>query len=686
MSQLQEAMAALDVDVKADGADGHREGSPKLLKEDQIEILTRMLSVETPAVTAKIVKYLNNDEHCAAFISLITLVEPSLDDDVHSFLRDGPLSSRTKGAKVPREDATVTEELKRSFRATMLLAGEDTPDLVASLIESKARLIVKCLFPIFQSNARGNLRHGCKLLDKLLRFHLNDVYHVIGVNSRTCGRYIQSMLEHIEHAYVADLFLTMICKPHNAALLRVYLCPIATKAMFYKALADVQIILLLAQHVCDTSYSEDHAIAAADVMLELLDRLAADEFGALVLEPVGHSTHLLESLMAAALTPESKSNQAFLLPPSGRRSAAIRCLLGLLHKCALDEVQGPPTSPYQSFGSTVVNMVANQLRPAKPFIFGRVESHLPEMLEYLQKQFQQQQQASTATAYVVKHTAYSTAHPFTEFRMHLIHVLVELVEQAPGTHLAKFTVDVWRLLVTWFVQYPHTNLYHHAFYRLVFLALRTNDAAILKPLLQQVKLVTTLVDIYRKDPSISSRGYILQICNSIRLQAATLPPDSFLRTFLQSHATWRSFEAELRETTSAAVVKGMGIPVPTAMRLSMMSATMLDSSAPPASSAGNIDLGSEYAWKLGFVDDEEYEAPAVEADGKKKKKKKKGKKKSSTGEGDAEGGGGATTDTDDDDTGDEAAPGEEPERAHPIMLDDDLGDKTKKKKRKKHKK
>ncbi|RLO09491.1 hypothetical protein DYB28_004467, partial [Aphanomyces astaci] len=278
---------------------------------------------------------------------------------------------------------------------------------------------------------------------------------------------------------------------------------------------------------------------------------------------LSHSTQLLESLVTTALTPEGgKSPASYLAPPCGRRTAAIRCLLGLLEKAAQDQVVGPPTSPYQSFGSTVVNLVPNQLHVAKSFVFGRVQAHLPEILTYLQKQFtsQQQQQHAAGCDHGVRHTAYTVSHPFTEFRLLLVQMLVALVEH-DAAHLATFfSVDVWRILVAWFVQYPHTNLYHHAFYRLVFLALRTNDPIVLKPLLQHAKLVTTLIDVYRKDPTASSRGYILQACNAIRLQAATLPPDAFLRSFLQSHATWRSFESELCATTQASVVKGLGIP------------------------------------------------------------------------------------------------------------------------------
>ncbi|RHY29813.1 hypothetical protein DYB32_004839 [Aphanomyces invadans] len=647
-------------------------GPHKPTKEAVLEMVMRRLCLETPGWTAPMVQFLNDDEHCAAFLSFITLLEPSLNDDAESFLHDGPSHSHIKGPKVPREDTDVSEDLKRSYRATMLVAGDDTSDQVLLLLSSKARVMTKCLFPIFQSNSRGNLRHGCKILDKLLRLHLNDVHNVVGVNGRTCGRYMQCLLEHIEHPHVSELFLTMICKPHNAALLRVYISPPATKIMFYKALADIKIVLLVAQHICDTQYDEVHAIAAADVLLELLDRLAADDYGGIVLEPLAHSTQLLESLVTTALTPDGKSAQSFLAPPCGRRTAAIRCLLGLLEKAAQDQVVGPPTSPYQSFGSTVVNMVPNQLHVAKAFVFDRVQAHLPEILTYLQKQFAAQH-ASTASDHGVKHTAYTVAHPFTEFRMHLVQLLVALVEQAPRTHLATFfTTDVWRILIAWFVQYPHNNLYHHAFYRLVFLALRTDDAAVLKPLLQHAKLVTTLIDIYRKDPT--------------ALQAATLPPDAFLRSFLQSHATWRSFDAELCDTTQASVVKGLGIPVPTNMMRMMPPPAVDGAAAPPAamvSDGGSVFfLGSEFAWKLGFVDDEEYEPE--EGMDKKKKKKNKGKKKSLMG----------SPDHVNESEGDElsasaAAPGESGDDAPSTTTSSDDVETSsvgKKKKRKKHKK
>ncbi|RHZ41580.1 hypothetical protein DYB31_007703 [Aphanomyces astaci] len=561
-SHLTEALAAMEAPFEPDEVEPP--SSPhKPTKEYVLDMVKRRLCLDSPGWTVPMIHFLNEDEHCAAFLSFITLLEPSLDDDIESFLLDGPSHSHMKGPRVPRDDTDVTDALKRSYRATMLMAGEDTSDAVLLLLQSKARLMTKCLFPIFQANSSGNLRHGCKILDKLTRSHLNDVQQVVGANGRTCGRYMQSLLEHIEHPHVSELFLTMICKPHNAALLRVYLSPPATKVMFYKALADIKIILLIAQHICDTQYDEVHAIAAADVLLELLDRLAADDFGAIVLEPLSHSTQLLESLVTTALTPEGgKSPASYLAPPCGRRTAAIRCLLGLLEKAAQDQVVGPPTSPYQSFGSTVVNLVPNQLHVAKSFVFGRVQAHLPEILTYLQKQFtsQQQQQHAAGCDHGVRHTAYTVSHPFTEFRLLLVQMLVALVEH-DAAHLATFfSVDVWRILVSWFVQYPHTNLYHHAFYRLVFLALRTNDPVVLKPLLQHAKLVTTLIDVYRKDPTASSRGYILQACNAIRLQAATLPPDAFLRSFLQSHATWRSFESELCATTQASVVKGLGIP------------------------------------------------------------------------------------------------------------------------------
>lgn len=78
-------------------------------------------------------------------------------------------------------------------------------------------------------------------------------------------------------------------------------------------------------------------------------------------------------------------------------------------------------------------------------------------------------------------------------------------------------------------------------------------------LFQKAKLTTFLIDNYipypldlndaphpRDAPEIvklrsTARGVLLNSLNAIRLQAVSLPPDSFLRQFLNSHHKWNGF-------------------------------------------------------------------------------------------------------------------------------------------------
>ncbi|OQS02112.1 hypothetical protein THRCLA_05493 [Thraustotheca clavata] len=626
MSQpLHQAMAALAVEMDENEA---KPTSPKLQYKDQLEVLSRMLSLENPTLTVKMLQYLMQDEVCAALISFITRVESDEgEEEVKTFVCDGPRKLRSHHRSEPRDTVQVSDELLKSYRVTMMLTDDENSESTMNFLQAKAPLIVRCLFPLFQTNSHGNFRHGCRLLDRLLRYHLDDVYKTIAESG--VERYINSMLLYLEEAPVADVFLAMICKPHNAAFLRMYKSTPDAKWRFFRGLAEMKLLVALGEHVCKPEYSEAHAVAAADVFLELIDRLAADDNGELLLQPAGHSTQLLNDFIKTFLdVPNTKDPLSYLAPPCGRRQAALRCLLGLLHKSSLEQVQGPPTSPYHSFGATIVNLVPNQLLSLRSRIFSHVGGHgITKYLDFIVQQYRAQIKVSGTKDFTIKHTGYSVQFPFTAFRMDLIQMVEELVRNDPAL-LEHFTFETWQALVFWFLQFPHNNLYQGIFCRLIFSAIRTNDESILRPLLQKLKLVTTLIKAYHNEDK-AARGYIIYCCNLLRLQASAVAPDAYIRTFLGSHAKWHQFEPELRTITSAMVVKGLGINVPTSMSRYGGYSGYTSIPDPPEFVPG-IDLGSDFAQNLGFIDDLPWPVDTSDSE-KKKKKKKKNKKKSSTG-------------------------------------------------------
>ncbi|TYZ65537.1 hypothetical protein PybrP1_007714 [[Pythium] brassicae (nom. inval.)] len=617
-------------------------------------LFAKVLDVENPVVTSTLVNLLNEDEPCALFVSYITRLAGSDEAAARgdSLIRDGPAphaeqqqqgehADDADDAPPPaeRDTVSVTGELRRSFRATMLLTNDDASDALITFLPRKSALLTKCIFPVFQRDARGNLRHACRVIDYLLRMYLDDVYDVVGRDAATVARYMGPMLEFIDHAYVAEAFLTMVCKPHSAALMRYYASSPPKKWAFFRALSDWKLLLVLAEHVHSRRYSEKHNAGAADVFVELLDRLAADDNGGLLLQPAAYCPELLAGLVDAAVDPGRTP---------GQRTGAMKCVFRLLQKSTTEKVQGPPTSPYQSFGGTIVNLVANQLAPLRERVFALVETHMDKLLRYLVEKYEDQQNIEMDLQSgkplpdgAVRHTGYVVKVPFTEFRLTLVEALVEIVAHNPRKLGAHFDAGVWRVLVSWFFEYAHNNLYHAAFYQLLFIALRTDNQAALEALVKKQKLVTALVEHYRHGgPGASNRGYILQCCNAIRLQAASQSPDAFLRNFLQSHTTWRAFEPELRAVTSSACVSGLGFTVPQMTRPGMFQKDSWQVLASDEDESG-IDHGSEFARSLGFIDDVAWpDDDAADSGGgggghakKKKHKKKKGKKKDAAGNG-----------------------------------------------------
>lgn len=591
-----------------------------------------MLTAEGALATASsLINSFNDDRVCLRLLAHITRVNGQDPEAVPN----GPKESRDSyeadlvERSVQGDGDEVTEELLQSYRATMWLTNEEPTNALLPYLGKKAKLITKSIFQVFQPNATGNLRHACRVIDHLMRLYLNDMYEVIGQNEETVKRYMGSMLRYIEHAPVAEVFLTLISKPHSTASLRFYASASTKKWMFYRSLSEWRLLLVLVEHITSDSFSEQHSVGAADVFLELLDRLAADENGQILLMPAAHCPELVEGLIKAAV--DSSESR-----PMGQRTAAMKCLLRLLHKSSTEQVQGPPTSPYQSFGATVVNLVPNQLASLREPIYELAEKHMGELLGYLLNKYRDQQNIEMDLESgkplpdgAVRHTGYVVKAPFTEFRLTLIEALVEVVAHNPSKMTEHFDANVWRVLLAWFFEYGHNNLYHAAFYQLVFIALRSDNQATLEILIKKLKLVTLLIEHYR-DPTktTSNKGYILQTCNAIRLQAASQSPDAFLRNFLQSHTTWRNFEPELRQRTNLACTSGLGFNVPQAVCPGFQKDTwqMIDE-------VQGIDHGSEYAKSLGFIDDVAWpeEEPAESGKKKKRKKKKKGSKDSAMG-------------------------------------------------------
>ena len=96
-------------------------------------------------------------------------------------------------------------------------------------------------------------------------------------------------------------------------------------------------------------------------------------------------------------------------------------------------------------------------------------------------------------AETVAHPGYEVKRPFTMLRYVLVAVIVEIVDRDPK-QLNTLPVELWKVLCSWFFRYPHNNLYHGVFYKLVFKALRCNNVGALRMAMSKGRLVAQLVD------------------------------------------------------------------------------------------------------------------------------------------------------------------------------------------------
>ena len=93
----------------------------------------------------------------------------------------------------------------------------------------------------------------------------------------------------------------------------------------------------------------------------------------------------------------------------------------------------------------------------------------------------------------VAHPGYEVKRPFTMLRYILVGVIVEVTNRDPK-QFDVLPVELWKVLCTWFFRYPHNNLYHSIFYKLVFKILRSNNVGALKMAVSKARLVAHLVD------------------------------------------------------------------------------------------------------------------------------------------------------------------------------------------------
>ncbi len=573
-------------------------------------LLTKMLELEEPSITPKMVDFLLQDGVCELLVDFVVLC--------------GGTESR------PTHDDMGRNSLKLSYRATMLLSADEPSDTLLVFVGKKVGLMARLLFGAFDDSSAASFYHIFRIFEFLLRNYPSEVFEGITSDGNLASR-MSLMLKYIGYPPVNDMLVMFICLtpvPRNS---QVYISCAKHRWNFFEELGRYLLLYKLSDVVvnpqascrCDENVNEDdHSLAACQALHELMEKLSVEDTGEFLLQPFGHvapghTKSIVDLLHDCACGEKGEVNET-------RRKNASKLLCFLLKRSVDSQlmcVMGPANGL-----SSVPTYVPNRLHPLRELSLNMLKVKVDKCVQALFL-FNSNTADQAMKLAPMKHSGYEVEKPFTILRSHLVELLVLLAE-ADADIAETVTPNLWKEMIKWVIDYAHNNIYHNLFYRLFFAVLRSNNEVTLKSIFVDAGFIDAFLDNFipyedailnvdnkvsnqgsRPDKKsiqyinkVATRGIIMDCCNAVRLQAASQPPSGFLRSYLMESEKWNTFIPILRMSTEFQQNHGMGIKVMDARNhipqhmgsISLFSGPVLDS---------DIDHGSRLAKSLGFIDE-----------------------------------------------------------------------------------
>lgn len=301
----------------------------------------------------------------------------------------------------------------------------------------------------------------------MLRCYPAEVYEGL-INDGKAIERTESMLRYIGYAPVHEIFVVLIALtpiPRHGPL---YTSCMRIRWTYLEQLRDWSLM----SHVTDVitkpeefcysgSYisAEAHSTAAAQLMLDLIEKLSLEDTGDLLLQPLGYMTLILDQFINAVV--DSSSDDNF-------RRSSCKLICFLLRRAAEPEIicivnAAPGTPPQQT-------SILNRLYPLRERIVLHIETKLPEIYNSVSN-FKSSTLEGNPENLAVKYSGYSIKLPFTSLRASIVELIVLMVESDEAV-AATISVELWKDFMTWTVKYGFNSIYHALFYRLIFAVLR----------------------------------------------------------------------------------------------------------------------------------------------------------------------------------------------------------------------
>ncbi len=372
-----------------------------------------------------------------------------------------------------------------------------------------------CLLQVFRDDSAASFYHAYRIIECLLRCFPAEVFDGICGDGEGDVR-VAAMLRYIGYAPVGEMVVMIVALTPVPRMTQQYISSSKNRWIFFEQLSNWIFLLRLtevivgAEKICflsDGIDAEQHSASASQVLLELIEKLSLEDTGELLLQPLGYTTELLDLLLDKAMDTSSG-------PCQRRYSARMMCFL--LRRAAEPEIMcmmsSAPNSP------PAPALVPNRIFPLRERILEHLETRTMALIGAILASAEDTTSSSIyspptappAVAATVSTTAvdgdgesgvgcdsvsevsaaastaavtavgvvepivfsgFTVTRPFTAMRALLVELLALLVEsdECVGN---SFPLELWLKLMLWTVEYPHNNIYHSFFFRIVFAILR----------------------------------------------------------------------------------------------------------------------------------------------------------------------------------------------------------------------
>lgn len=513
------------------------------------QLLDKLLSLEKPMITAKMVQFLKQRDILACFLSYLHMLRP------------GPFGMNPQ--KLSRHEflSRKEEHLKFSFRVAELITNPNEP--FADLLEHQATFVVEELLRCFDDASTGSFQHFRKCYVYMLQNHRESVMQAL---SQTQG--LLKLAAYLDEPVVAECLLLTFANNENDACAKCLLLDAVRESGFMTE--------VVCRIISDHHRTSDTAM---EFFIQFVDLCLRDDTLCLIFRELATHDMLFSLLLETTLGRHLPERASF---NGVQQKNAAECILQILRRgAAAWELLQDPSIPTSSLSLSAriqgevyavwSSMVSEWVRPVCQYMqqIGRVQDHGKLRL-----------------------SAYDVEKPFTSVRLALIELLNEFVHCQTAT-LDMIPTETWQALCNWFFRYRFNNLYLVRFANLLEMAILENHVRTLRTVLSRMKFLTGMIKHFEEIEKTDARGCIVELCNMLRLKAESLPPQSFLRSFLVGHGPWRTSFLSTLKTESLLHAKKM-FPVTHNRHLQKPYLAAVEDSDE------GIELGSTLASKMGL--------------------------------------------------------------------------------------